>query len=50
MIDYGGQEYQADMQAIIIKLQYSIVRVFFNILFTVAFFYNYIVIINACMI
>jgi uncharacterized membrane protein len=47
MIDYEGQEYQADMPATIIKLNG---KSFFNILFIVAFFYNYIVIINACMI
>jgi hypothetical protein len=47
MIDYEGQEYQADMQATIIKLNS---KSFFNILFIVAFFYNYIVIINACTI
>jgi hypothetical protein len=47
MIDYEGQEYQADMQAIIIKRNG---KMFFNILLIVAFFYNYIVIINACLI
>jgi hypothetical protein len=47
MIVYEGQEYQADMQATIIKLNS---KSFFNILVIVAFIYNYIVIINACMI
>jgi hypothetical protein len=39
--------YQADMQATIIKLND---KSFSSILFIVAFFYNYIVIIKACMI
>ena len=51
MIDNEGQEYQAYMHEYQAYMPNAMVRVFqYTVLLIVAFFYNYIVTINACLI